>query len=187
MLKICSSVLLLTEIEQTEKKIFSVCAAEDLEFLSSKLFESVTSVDSFGIIIAEVPFLRFLKDCREKVVVLHPGEYLKKLIAVGYEKFLFDLENRLEILSCLYVPDEKKATVIKMGKLVCDFENFSFQWKGSEIYLSKGEQKFLYNKLTKTKGDVLSSSDRAALCRMRKRLGKDFLADIRKERAVYAK
>ena len=187
MLRICSSVLLLADDEQIVKRIFSVSSAEDVDVHSSKLFECVSDVDSFDTILAEVTFLRFLKDRREKVVVINPGEFLKKLIASGYTRFLFDSSNRLEVLAALHVEKKDSIPVLKFGDLVCDFDNHVFKYKGNEIFVSTGEERFLHRKLVEERASVLQGVDRTHLFRMRKRFGRDFLVNIRKDKVVYGK
>jgi len=70
-------------------------------------------------------------------------------------------------------------TIWKRGEYRFLFEAKEFCWKKEEIYLTPSEQLFLFKWLVLNEDAY--ESQWFYLCNMRRRLGKDFLADIQKE------
>lgn len=176
-MKLCSEVLVLTESLDTYKKIFAIASNEDVSTVHSAYFEKVESIEDFNIIIAEFPFLRYLTDRRDKVVVLQPGKSFSKLIEAGYERFLFGLDNEDEIkLAMMSNKEVLQKVKVTHKNLVLDFTNNVFTMNGKEIYLTNKDIEYMYIRFV-DKDIKRVRNMRVQLYRIRQRLGRNFLKE----------
>ena len=101
---------------------------------------------------------------------------------MGFSKFVFDITDDRQITASLIV--NKESTVINIdGIFTTDKYNFNFKYKvykynNKGLYLTKGEQAYLYLWLIK---GIKDNSKRFMLYDMRRKFGKDFLSDISKK------
>ena len=168
MLEKAVNILVLTNDETLVKAVMAEGSA-DFEK------EMVSDHTRYDHVIAEVKYLRYFTDCREKVVVYNPGRSLEKCLEAGYERFLFDPKNTGEVLSALYRKAERKTVPpVVQGELVMDFDRHIFRLKDREIYVTQFEESYLYRRFVKRESSN-NSSDRVALHRLRKKFGKDVL------------
>jgi len=173
----CTSVLLLIDDEEAMQDVFEAASSFDLDVLMPGADERV-EVSLYQNILATVPMLKMCKEYREKVVVVRPEKSsIDKLLSAGYRRFLFDTTNTLEVYVSLMAEggtvDAVPAT--KIGRILADFSKRRFTIDGKEVYLSKGEQKFLLDCYVHSMTPPKGASWRIHKCRIRKRFGKDVL------------
>lgn len=192
MLRKCSSVLLLTNFEPFGQ-LYSQLAEEmgvslrveeewneryrvaaDVVICGSKYLDSINR--------AYYPIT---------VVILRSGESPAGYIKEGITRFIFDHENRYELALALYKPEkiyvQQKEMDVKSvldgspvlnyeyGAYRFDFSRDRYFYKSKGIYLTKREKTYLAEWLLNGHKD---NEKRMCLFNMRKKFGKDFLADI---------
>ena len=139
---------------------------------------------------------KYLKSINETyypvtVVILKDYENPAPYIKMGITRFIFNHRNTYELLCALYkteaiivqAKDENMENILKnsdvwnycMGDYDFKFDVNKFSYKGKLIYLSKASKKYLAEWLLNGNKD---NSKRMILCNLRKKFGKDFLADV---------
>lgn len=188
-MKTFSNVHVITKSEATYKKIFAEASAENINVTYSKSFKSIeTYYKNFDLIFSDFEFLKNFKSIRDRVVVIDPANYTRRLLNRGYTRFLFDKTNRNEILAALVTienyrgKDAEEAEKIERTNkhtylgLDMDFKRAEYKYKGQEIYVTPAQHAYLYTRFylrDKTKANKL----RVNLYRLRLRFGKDFLKE----------
>ena len=125
------------------------------------------------------------------VVVLNEGESTAPYIQRGIQHFIFNYQNKFELITALFYqePVVVRAQNMKVEEIIKEkgvnrfvqkdydfrFDKDVFMYKGRQIYIRRGEQKFLADWLLMGHKD---NKRRTLLYNLRDRFGKDFLADI---------
>lgn len=124
------------------------------------------------------------------VVILREGESPSNYIKTGVNRFIFDFHNKSELLFALY--KDEPVVIMSSSREIKDivkdyypvfcideydfrFDQDSFKYKGSPIYLCKSQKKYLAEWLLTGHKD---NKKRMILCNLRKKFGEDFLKDI---------
>lgn len=109
-------------------------------------------------------------------------EYMNKVY-----NYIFDMNDERQLIRALLTDRVDNITTqdiirshatYNKGDYNFNFSVEKFNYKKRGIYLTKGQQKFLYAWLILANKDT---SGRKHLCVMRKKFGKDFLADVDKK------
>ena len=199
MMKIYSKIHVLTEDETTYKKIFAVANEEDVMVSHSYTFSDIPgSIYDYDAVFAEFNYLKYLREDRDRVVVIKPGAYTRRLISAGYSKFLTDTNDKNTILISLCHferarkienPDFEKDRVIdeeqpveakrpnseaEFKGLYMNFVEGTYKYKGEDLYLTAAEKKYLYFRFC-VEDKKSSHRFRIQLYRMRKKFGEEFL------------
>lgn len=125
------------------------------------------------------------------VVILNEGESTAPYIQKGIQHFIFNYQNKFELITALFYqePVVVRAQNMKVEEIIKEkgvnrfvqkdydfrFDKDVFMYKGRQIYIRRGEQKFLADWLLMGHKD---NKRRTLLYNLRDRFGKDFLADI---------
>lgn len=125
------------------------------------------------------------------VVILNEGESTAPYIQRGIQHFIFNYQNKFELITALFYqePVVVRAQNMKVEEIIKEkgvnrfvqkdydfrFDKDVFMYKGRQIYIRRGEQKFLADWLLMGHKD---NKRRTLLYNLRDRFGKDFLADI---------
>lgn len=125
------------------------------------------------------------------VIILNEGESSAPYIQKGIQHFIFNYQNKFELITALFYqePVVVRAQNMKVEEIIREkgvnrfvqkdydfkFDKDIFLYKGRQIYIRKGEQKFLASWLLMGHKD---NKRRTLLYNLRDRFGKDFLADI---------
>ena len=174
MLRPPSSVLLLTKDQIVQRKIFSVASSSSIQLSIKEDFDKELQAD---VIICDSSFAKKIKAEKDNVIILKPKESsMLKLIEDGYCRFLFDVDNKAEVLSCLMYSG-KEVDVFEAGDYVIDFTEKRMYRGSDELYISKGEFRYLIRRFVDRDG-YQDSTSRVHLHRLRKRFGKDFLNNV---------
>ena len=174
MLRPPSSVLLLTKDQIVQRKIFSVASSASIQLTIKAEYDKEVQSD---VVICDLTFAKKVKADKENIVILKPKESaMLKLIEDGYCRFLFDIDNKAEVLSCLMYSG-KEVDVFEAGDYVIDFTEKRMYRGSDELYISKGEFRYLIRRFVDRAG-YQDSTSRVHLFRLRKRFGKDFLNNV---------
>lgn len=191
MLKKCNTVLLLSSSESFIKTYSELAADIGVEVHVEGSWNSHYRV-SEQVIVCGSKYIDDINDMfiPNVVAILHSDENPAALIKKGINRFIFDFRNITELLVSMYVrekeyikQDDSVAEVLNdspflnyvEGNYNFNFKNDRYYYKGSGIYLSKGEKKYLAEWLLNGHKD---NSKRQYLFNMRKKFGKEFLKDI---------
>lgn len=183
MLKTCSSVLLLTKDRNLSDLMQEIAFECDFRLrVESEWCKNYRVQEQ--IVICDSSFVKdinaaFIKDTR---VVLAEGESFvayKDII----DSFIFDYNDIRQLYYAILVEtsEEKEpkldsfGTVFLTERYSFDFTRNRFLLDGRGIYLTKSEKEYLFDWLLRGKKD---NNKRIKLFNMRKKFGKDFLADI---------
>jgi hypothetical protein len=174
-LRRCTSVLLLISDEDALHGVFETASNHDFDVhMPGVLADAEAS--RYENILATVDNLRYCKEVRDRVVVVLPQmKHIKTLLKAGYKRFLFNPSNEAEAFVSLMAlgGEDVSAPATRIGKILADFSRRRYTIDGNEIYLSKGELKFLFDKYVLRKSEPSGSAWRIHRCRIRKRFGKD--------------
>ena len=125
------------------------------------------------------------------VVILREGESPSPYIAKGINRFIFNYQNKDELLFALYY--EEPVFVLKASREVADsvadsgltqftygeydfkFDRDMYTYKGRPIYLCSSQKKYLAEWLLAGKKD---NAKRMILCNLRKKFGENFLKNV---------
>ena len=140
---------------------------------------------------------KYLKDLNNAyisraVVILAPGESPAPFIKLGVRRFIFNYQNNYELLTALYCEDpvllvSQTANDVKdsirdsgtdtfcTGDYDFRFGRGVFFYRGRQIYLTEAGKKYLAQWLLTGNKD---NTKRMTLCKLRKKFGSEFLADI---------
>lgn len=188
MLRKCSSVMLITDVESYSDFFQEICDKADIKLHSVFMWNSNYRLKEDLIFCGS----KFLCDISESyypytVVILKPEEDFKPLIEMGIRKFIFTFNNVNEILYSFLtenkVENDSLHDLLKevenkkfvTDKYSFDFESNRFLYNGYGIYLRKAEKLYLAKWLLLKKKD---NSKRNILYNIRHRLDGEFLKDI---------
>lgn len=183
MLRKCSNVLLITGDDSFAKVVEDV--AFELEVDIQRETEwSVNFKCLKDVIICDSDKSDCIREEYRKlaVVVLGEGESLSHYTAT-FDRYIFDRTDRREIALAFMYSGRGRVSpkgIIKEGLWQSDEYTFFFgrnvyRYRGNDIYLRDSEIRWLYGWLMEGNKD---DSKRMYLTNMRRRFGKDFLADI---------
>ena len=171
MLRHPSNVLLLTKDQLVQRKVFSVSSSASIRLSISDSFDKNQEYD---VVICDPSYRKQIKLDKENVVLLRPKEVkILQMLEDGYSRFLFDVDNKAEVLTSLHVSG-KNNEVYEAGEYVIDFTEKRMYRGSDELYISKGEFRYLTRRFVDRDG-YQDSTSRVHLFRLRKRFGKDFL------------
>jgi hypothetical protein len=174
-LRRCTSVLLLISDEDALQGVFETASNHDFNVFMPDSFKEA-EVERYENVLATCDTLRYCKEIRDRVVVVSPKmKQLPSLIKAGYKRFLFDPSREAECYIALLAHGGEDISVpaTRIGKILADFSRKRYSINGNEIYLSKGELKFLFDKYVLRKNEPAGSAWRIHKCRIRKRFGRD--------------
>lgn len=192
MLKKVKEVLLLTDVQAFADSFESITADLDINLKVEKVWCRIYRVTSDVVILGSKYLERLNEAYYENAVLIlkeeeNPYPYIQK----GITRFIFDYQNRNELLYSLF-----KNEGIMIGSGAADYESLlrscntlkfstglydfdfaldTFKYRGKPIYLTKAAKKYLAEWLLKGHKD---NSKRIYLHNLRKGLGEDFLKDI---------
>ena len=125
------------------------------------------------------------------VLILKEGESPASYIKEGITRFIFDYKNSYELLCAFYKPEAIviHASDMNLSDIIkdCVYTNFQFgdydfkfdrnvfKYKGNPVYFTEAVKRYLAEWLLNGHKD---NSKRTFLCNLRKRFGKEFLADV---------
>lgn len=169
-----SSALVLSHNADVINRYKAVCDKKGIMCIKARSPQEV-HLNSFDVIIADSRFCEDLIKYRDRVYIVNPGQSLGMLLANGYYKFVFDIENASEIMLSLLQWEDKLEKVVYKN-LVMDFPNDRYFLNKKEIFLTKAEKRLLMRQFLTEGGKDFkkSSGERSILCRMRKRFGEEF-------------
>lgn len=175
------SVLLITEVDSFAREYEAL--AEEVEVTIDTAFDWNTRYRvQDDIIICGSKFLdRIHVEYYNKVtLILKQGESPFQYMKLGINNFIFDYKNHNELLFAFYRKTD--ALVQEYSTVIFHKEDYNFRWdldlfeyRNERIYLTKGEKSYLYSWLIAMKKD---NNKRSMIFNMRKKFGKDFLADV---------
>jgi hypothetical protein len=150
---------------------------------------SETFVEGYEVTIVDVKILKKVSVGEDAIVILREGK-VGNLIN-SHKRFIFNIEDKRELFCAFYVEKEDtlEGTVehtdqdVTFGSVRINFERDYFEFKGKEVYITRREKEFLFDRLVLKRFD---KSRRHLLFNIRKRLGKDFLEglDARKLKGI---
>ena len=124
------------------------------------------------------------------VIILKKGESPAPFIKEGINHFIFDYMNQYELITALFkqakvlirasseikdILEDSVFTRFTLGDYDFRFDLNIYLYKGKPIYLQKAQKIYLAQWLLFGNKD---NSKRAIVCKLRKKLGSDFLKDI---------
>ena len=108
----------------------------------------------------------------DKVVLILNNERQVTYIKDEITRFLFDVDNLYELCVAMYA-DRPSETIYDSIACYFDFSRNNLLYKGEKSFISKSQSEVL--KAVLINGEKKSSAYRAIVCRLRKKLGKEFL------------
>lgn len=192
MLKLCSNVLLLSDVKSFSDNYRLI--AEDLG-VNLSVEEEWNNRYRIGhdLVICGSKYLEFIHPdyFSSVVLILKEDELPATYIAKGIERFIFNHKDNRELALSLYksIPVVVRANkldyeeVLKysntlnfcVGNYEFYFDRGIFKYKGQSIYLTDADKLYLAEWLLNEEKD---NSKRMILCKLRKKFGDAFLRDI---------
>lgn len=192
MLRICSDVLLLTDVENFASMYKQLAEECEVRMLVEEKWNSRYRVRQENIICGS----KYLEDINVAyypniILILksseNPNDFRKK----GITRFIFNHKDTRELVYAFMkiektivksadndfksILKESTSIVYFQGDYEFHFDTNKFFWKGEQIYLSEANKKYLADWLLNGNKD---NKKRMSLYLMRERLGKDFLRDV---------
>lgn len=139
---------------------------------------------------------KYLKDISKEyykrlVLILKKDESIGQYIEMGIERFIFDFENRAELVCSFLFPQKEVfysysrnlmeivqssfVTTFVAGDYNFDFLKGRYFYKNQELYLTNAQKTYLAEWLLKHNKD---NKRRNILTTLKKSFGKDFLKDV---------
>lgn len=193
MLETCKTLLLLTDSEELAKRYEEVAFKCNVLLRWEKGWTKQYRISSDVVVCTSEYADMIAEEYRAKaILVLNKGEKIGKW-RWKFDRYVFNAEDENEVVySMLRIKPSKKevkassptlSAVLQesgeshfcKGNYDFNFPQDIFKYKGTRIYLSKG------NKLMLARWLFLSYKDnnaRTQVCALRKKFGKDFLSDI---------
>lgn len=185
---LCSSALLITKDEELAREFFATASLLGIDSRLKVLEEYEVGHE---VVIVDSKLLKKVSVDEDAIVILRDGK-VGKLIET-YCRFIFNVADKREISCAFYVKEsseelegvaqEKIDAEVTFGAVKIHFEKDYFEFKGKEVYITKREKEFLFDRLVL---NVVDKNKRHLLFNIRKRLGKDFLEglDGRKRKGI---
>lgn len=192
MLVKCKSALLLSDV-QSFALAFKAIADEAEVKLSVEDSWNTRYRVSQDVVILGSKYLEFLNEAyyNNAVLILKADESPYQYIQKGITRFIFDYHNKYELFTSLFKTEAVTVHSSNLGlqEILKDcgvwnfqFGDYDFQfdknrfiYRGKPLYLADSQKRYLADWLLCGHKD---NSKRMVLCTMRKKFGKDFLADI---------
>ena len=189
-MKTFSNIHIITKLDSVYKKVFAEANSVNIQISRSSSFKEIeTYFNNFDLIFSDFEFLKHFKSIRDRIVVIDPANYTRRLLDKGYTRFLFNKDDRNEILACLVTVENFRGKEAEEAKkiertnkfeylgLKMDFKKALYVYKGDELYITPAQHKYLYTRFylkDKTEANKL----RINLHRLRKKFGEDFLKEV---------
>lgn len=191
MLRVCSSVLILTNVASFINYISGIANDLNVEVETADTWNVNYRLTS-EIIICGSKYLPYINvvDYDKVRLVLRTDETVARFIDMGITHFIFDYNNIKEVYFSFYTEETEKQnsemTVSDIiaktrishfvkGKYDFNFGTNSFKYAGVGIYLRESEKIYLAKWLLLNRKE---NDKRILLFKMRKKFGKDFMSDV---------
>lgn len=192
MLVKCKSALLLSDVPSFAEMFKMIADEVEVKLTVEAQWNTKYRVTDEVVILGS----KFLDSLNEAyypnvVLILKSDESPYKFIQKGITRFIFDYHNKYELFTSLFRLEAvtvhtsnlslqellKDCSVwnFQFGDYSFQFDKNKFTYKGKPIYLVDSQKRYLAEWLLNGHKD---NSKRMVLCTMRKKFGKDFLADI---------
>jgi hypothetical protein len=192
MLVKCKSALLLSDVESFSKTYEAIAEEVNVELkVESEWSERYRLTQE--VVILGSKYLDSLNSIYypNAVLILKENENPYTFLQKGITRFIFDYHNKYELFMSLFKAEpvtvhmaqlslegilkESQIWNYQFGDYDFKFDKDRFFYKGKPIYLANAQKRYLAEWLLNGHKD---NSRRMLLCNMRKKFGKDFLADI---------
>lgn len=177
---LCSSALLITKDEELAREFFATASLLGIESRLKVLEEYEVGHE---VVVVDSKLLKKVSVDEDAIIILRDGK-VGKLVET-YKRFIFNISDKREISCAFYVDEsseelegvaqEKTDADVTFGDVRIIFEKDYFEFKGKEVYITKREKEFLFDRLVL---NVVDKNKRHLLFNIRKRLGKDFLEGL---------
>lgn len=192
MLEKCKTVLLLSDVPSFCQSYTSLAESVGVKIISEESWNKIYRIDQ-GVVITKSDYLEQINPAYypKVVLILKKDESPAKFIKMGIERFIFNFENRYELLTALFrfVPKLVQSKSKDLKDIVTDsgiamycegdydfrFDRDLYKYKNKPIYLCESQKKFLAQWLL---GGHKDNKKRMTLCNLRKKFGEDFLKDV---------
>lgn len=192
MLKTCSSILLLSNVQSFIDYVSGVARDSEAEVNANEEWNLAYRINE-DIVLCGSKYLPCIniKDYDKVRLILKTNETVAKFIQMGITHFIFDYTNVRELAFSFFVDedrleDNKKVTVEKLmnkagetsfvhGSYNFNFASDEFFYEGVALYLRPSEKMYLAEWLLLQHKD---NAKRITLHRLRKKFGSSFLRDV---------
>jgi hypothetical protein len=183
MKKLCSRAIVYSRSQEVNQNYQRLATRYSVSLLNVDSLKD-TSLSSYDIICIDSVLageeLQTLRPHLNKCVVIYPGTSIRSLLEQGFERFVFTSKFEELYYSLLIdadTPSDGGVPVRRVRNVDVDFIKGKFSYNGKIIYLSKVEKEFLLRVAKEGSIHFHGSNWRMRLYRLRKKFGKEFLAD----------